>query len=359
MRESSGLGDLPIMSGFGGPPFESAVAPWARFDSMPYPDPNARSSPTRPRWPQYEHEASNTSKSQSDEGVIGYVLADEKYKSSDPGCKGARFTWLGDFRRHFDQQHARRAKQCFCNYDGSNRSKGNRGFGTRKDKRDEHERNVHVDAPEWEEQAAEEKKRAAPTPYRSRGQQLSSDSLLRTDPPGVIQLSLSPVDRNVDECCNPKMPEFSDTSTICSNRSEIPSTEGTGNFKSQKELILDRLMVLFHEIFVSSHVSPRQHNGSSASPRDRSIQAGAQGSSNDARSKRKFQDHKETDGNNDEDDAPERSSKRPRRHHNATDNTLLDSDKQSFACPYFKHNLRNTATTAPARDHKGGRTFLG
>ncbi|KAF1963265.1 hypothetical protein CC80DRAFT_366049, partial [Byssothecium circinans] len=81
---------------------------------------------------------------------IGLVLANKKFKCLRPTCKDTIFGRLADLRRHHDQQHARHRVQYFCSVAGCSRSakpsggagKG-RSFGTRKDKRDEHERNVH------------------------------------------------------------------------------------------------------------------------------------------------------------------------------------------------------------------------
>ncbi|KAF2640027.1 hypothetical protein P280DRAFT_385153, partial [Massarina eburnea CBS 473.64] len=81
---------------------------------------------------------------------IGVVLVSKKFKCLKSSCADLIFGRLADLRRHYDQQHARHRVQYFCSWSGCMRSsdpsggagKG-RSFGTRKDKRDEHERNVH------------------------------------------------------------------------------------------------------------------------------------------------------------------------------------------------------------------------
>lgn len=77
----------------------------------------------------------------------------KKFRCSKPDCKDLTFGRLADLRRHYDQQHAHRGVQFFCNFDGCPRSYRPTGgrmrsFGTRKDKRDEHERNVHKKPPQ-------------------------------------------------------------------------------------------------------------------------------------------------------------------------------------------------------------------
>ncbi|KAF2240622.1 hypothetical protein BU26DRAFT_203600 [Trematosphaeria pertusa] len=84
-----------------------------------------------------------------DEDVIGHVLMNKKkFKCADSSCNDLTFGRLADLRRHHEQQHARNRVQYFCSYAGCPRSHAETGgkgrsFGTRKDKRDEHERNVH------------------------------------------------------------------------------------------------------------------------------------------------------------------------------------------------------------------------
>lgn len=85
------------------------------------------------------------------EETIGYVLVDKKkFKCSNPmpECKERTFGRLADLRRHFEQSHSTGREEYYCRHRGCARSHaqtGGRGrsFGTRKDKRDEHERNVH------------------------------------------------------------------------------------------------------------------------------------------------------------------------------------------------------------------------
>jgi hypothetical protein len=84
-----------------------------------------------------------------DEDIIGHVLANKKkFKCVESDCEELTFGRLADLRRHHDQQHARVRHQYYCSYHGCSRSNAvgggkGRSFGTRKDKRDEHERNVH------------------------------------------------------------------------------------------------------------------------------------------------------------------------------------------------------------------------
>ncbi|KAL5410480.1 hypothetical protein PMIN03_005368 [Paraphaeosphaeria minitans] len=80
---------------------------------------------------------------------IGYVFSNKsKFKCIKSECKDLQFGRMADLRRHYDQTHAMSRVQYFCSVSGCSRSHastGGRGrsFGTRKDKRDEHERNVH------------------------------------------------------------------------------------------------------------------------------------------------------------------------------------------------------------------------
>ena len=84
-----------------------------------------------------------------DDSVIGHVLLDKKkFKCANTECEDLTFGRLADLRRHHDQQHAKVRHQYFCSFAGCPRSNAvtggkGRSFGTRKDKKDEHERNVH------------------------------------------------------------------------------------------------------------------------------------------------------------------------------------------------------------------------
>ncbi|KAF2876580.1 hypothetical protein BDV95DRAFT_483371 [Massariosphaeria phaeospora] len=83
------------------------------------------------------------------EHVIGFVLLDKKkFRCAKDECKDLTYGRLADLRRHYDQAHSRNRAQYFCPYPRCSRSHapgGGRGrsFGTRKDKRDEHVKNVH------------------------------------------------------------------------------------------------------------------------------------------------------------------------------------------------------------------------
>ncbi|KAF2739546.1 hypothetical protein EJ04DRAFT_334864 [Polyplosphaeria fusca] len=95
-------------------------------------------TPTRPR------------KRQQTESVeiIGHVLSNKKFRCSNKNCMNANFGRQADLRRHYEQRHERNRAEYFCPHSGCSRShptgggKG-RGFGTRKDKCEEHIRNVH------------------------------------------------------------------------------------------------------------------------------------------------------------------------------------------------------------------------
>lgn len=80
---------------------------------------------------------------------IGLVFENKrKFKCNKTDCKDLTFGRMADLRRHYDQTHATHRVQFYCSVSGCSRSHaptGGRGrsFGTRKDKRDEHERTVH------------------------------------------------------------------------------------------------------------------------------------------------------------------------------------------------------------------------
>jgi hypothetical protein len=80
---------------------------------------------------------------------IGYVYVDKsKFKCNEPDCKDLTFGRMADLRRHYEQTHSKNRVQYYCSVSGCQRSHAStsgrgRSFGTRKDKRDEHERNVH------------------------------------------------------------------------------------------------------------------------------------------------------------------------------------------------------------------------
>lgn len=106
----------------------------------PSPPSNTASAAKKPRRAQRSH---------SNDEPIGYVYFDKsKFKCNKSECKDLQFGRMADLRRHYDQTHAKNRLQYFCSVSGCSRSHastGGRGrsFGTRKDKRDEHERNVH------------------------------------------------------------------------------------------------------------------------------------------------------------------------------------------------------------------------
>ncbi|ORY01042.1 hypothetical protein BCR34DRAFT_100982 [Clohesyomyces aquaticus] len=80
--------------------------------------------------------------------VVGYIMDDNTVQCSMPECSRTQFGRQADFRRHRLQVHSRDRPEYWCNQEGCRRSYapggGNRtSFGARKDKRDEHLRNVH------------------------------------------------------------------------------------------------------------------------------------------------------------------------------------------------------------------------
>lgn len=85
----------------------------------------------------------------SSDDIIGLVLVDKKkFRCPKKECDQLTFGRLADLRRHHDQNHARNRAQYYCPYQECDRSYvpgggRSKSFGTRKDKRDEHIRNVH------------------------------------------------------------------------------------------------------------------------------------------------------------------------------------------------------------------------
>ncbi|KAF2274783.1 uncharacterized protein EI97DRAFT_88897 [Westerdykella ornata] len=83
--------------------------------------------------------------------TIGYVLADKrKFRCAKKECHNSTFGRLADLRRHYEAAHVSAANkpEYYCPVSGCARSRwfgggGGRSFGTRKDKCDEHVRNVH------------------------------------------------------------------------------------------------------------------------------------------------------------------------------------------------------------------------
>ncbi|KAF2445819.1 hypothetical protein P171DRAFT_443419 [Karstenula rhodostoma CBS 690.94] len=110
------------------------------FPPAPSPPSNTVPATKKPRRAQRSH---------AKEEPIGYVYADKsKFKCNKCECKDLHFGRMADLRRHYEQTHSKNRVQYFCSVNGCSRSHastGGRGrsFGTRKDKRDEHERNVH------------------------------------------------------------------------------------------------------------------------------------------------------------------------------------------------------------------------
>lgn len=80
---------------------------------------------------------------------IGSVMDNGKFICSYEECQdGTTFGRLADLRRHNEHIHTGKRKEYFCTYNSCKRSNKNtggsgRGFGSRRDKRDEHIRTVH------------------------------------------------------------------------------------------------------------------------------------------------------------------------------------------------------------------------
>ncbi|KAF2794056.1 hypothetical protein K505DRAFT_198731, partial [Melanomma pulvis-pyrius CBS 109.77] len=80
--------------------------------------------------------------------IIGYILSDpKKFTCSEPSCSSMKFGRLADLRRHHNVQHTDASNRMDytcpipeCTRNAKGRKKG---FGPRRDKRDEHVRNVH------------------------------------------------------------------------------------------------------------------------------------------------------------------------------------------------------------------------
>lgn len=118
------------------------VAPVEPSSFLPAPPPSSNTASTGRR-------TRRTHRSQANDEPIGYVYFDKsKFKCYRADCKDLMFGRMADLRRHHEQAHAPNRVQFFCSIAGCPRSHaptGGRGrsFGTRKDKRDEHERTVH------------------------------------------------------------------------------------------------------------------------------------------------------------------------------------------------------------------------
>ncbi|KAF1973300.1 hypothetical protein BU23DRAFT_568319 [Bimuria novae-zelandiae CBS 107.79] len=90
-----------------------------------------------------------TRRSHHSDEPIGLVYEDnKKFKCIKMDCKDLTFGRMADLRRHHSQHHAKNRAEFFCSVTGCPRAHAptggkSRSFGTRRDKRDEHERNVH------------------------------------------------------------------------------------------------------------------------------------------------------------------------------------------------------------------------
>lgn len=90
-----------------------------------------------------------TKRSHTSDEPIGLVYDNnKKFRCIKADCKDLIFGRMADLRRHHAQHHAKNRVEFFCRISGCSRAHapagGNsRSFGTRRDKRDEHERNVH------------------------------------------------------------------------------------------------------------------------------------------------------------------------------------------------------------------------
>ena len=117
--------------------------------------PDLSSGPTTSQLPpptkQLEHHrrVSSSPLNSDSEAVIGYVIASNKFKCSDPKCVGLHFGRLADFKRHRTHVHDLAKEEYFCTVAGCERSKAplkkskGRSFGARKDKMEEHVQTMH------------------------------------------------------------------------------------------------------------------------------------------------------------------------------------------------------------------------
>lgn len=132
---------------FGGSPdptiqntqFESSIT--SPFAPPPAPSPpNPAPTAKTPR---------RTKRSHTSNEPIGHVYENpKKFKCIKADCKDLTFGRMADLRRHHAQHHAKNRVEFFCREPGCPRAHvpaggASRSFGTRRDKRDEHERNVH------------------------------------------------------------------------------------------------------------------------------------------------------------------------------------------------------------------------
>jgi hypothetical protein len=105
--------------------------------SSPSPAPSSPSSPS-----------SSTSTTNNKDQIIGHILSNpKKFACNDPSCSSKSFGRIADLRRHYNAQHVTGSekKEYFCHvHDCARNGRGRKkSFGARKDKRDEHMRNVH------------------------------------------------------------------------------------------------------------------------------------------------------------------------------------------------------------------------
>ncbi|KAH7080808.1 hypothetical protein FB567DRAFT_595144 [Paraphoma chrysanthemicola] len=103
-----------------------------------------RTTHKRRRRPSLVSNASSTS-----DPIIGSVTKTGKFLCSRPTCTEVSFARQADFRRHWENAHAKGKLEYFCQYPGCARSKKPAGkakgksFGAREDKMREHMRTVH------------------------------------------------------------------------------------------------------------------------------------------------------------------------------------------------------------------------
>ncbi|OCK94382.1 uncharacterized protein K441DRAFT_561610 [Cenococcum geophilum 1.58] len=72
------------------------------------------------------------------------VLSDDRYICHSSICYGLTFNRLADLKRHHNSLHSSNGVVFWCSANGCRRSLGGKPF-PRKDKRDEHVRNMHGD----------------------------------------------------------------------------------------------------------------------------------------------------------------------------------------------------------------------
>jgi hypothetical protein len=114
------------------------------------------------------------------------------------------------------------------------------------------------------------------------------------------------------------------------------SFSGDGELHTQKEQMLDRLMLRFYDIMNSAGVSCGWNLSTENTPNVPTHQgsgSSCQGTSSEKNGKRKADSRK---GNDEDENEDESSRKRPKQKQGTSESDV--EDKKKLACPYFKHN---------------------